>query len=99
MAATENGVAPPETHEPAGVPPQLSAAGAGPRQESDESLSLGDDKPLMLSKSFEGMLEGVVTDSGLTLSDAVRSDQVDISGDAAATDALVALIESHLALS
>ena len=35
----------------------------------------------------------------LTLSDAVRSDQVDISGDAAATDALVALIESHLALS
>ena len=35
----------------------------------------------------------------LTLSDAVRSDQVDISGDAAAIDALVALIESHLALS
>ncbi len=35
----------------------------------------------------------------LTLSDAVSSDQVDISGDAAATDALVALIESHLALS
>ncbi|BBX50306.1 winged helix-turn-helix transcriptional regulator [Mycolicibacterium poriferae] len=35
----------------------------------------------------------------LTLSDAVRSDQVDISGDTAATDALVALIESHLALS
>ena len=35
----------------------------------------------------------------LTLSDAVRSDQVDISGDTAAIDALVALIESHLALS
>jgi len=80
MAATENAVAPPETHEPAGVPPQ-PAAGARPRQESDESLSLGDDKPLMLSKSFEGMLEGVVTDSGLTLSDAVRRLGAELNGE------------------